>query len=159
MEQVQRIVVSKVQPRKQGACRAHQLPFKLHVSRVAERFTKQCPIAATEVLKVSFFTLKNSDNVPARRFVPKAEKKDRAIGCLSDLGPDFYDICVFDKRKANASNGTNGFRSYTNHTRLDKNTLFRGWQKLSVKEIDFSEIMDEMAILSHCASIWFPNCF
>jgi hypothetical protein len=105
------------------------------------------------------FTLKNSNNIPARRPALKAEKKGRAIGCWSDLGPEFYDIRVFDDRKANANSGTNRFDPCTNHTRLDENTLFRVSQKLSVKEIEVSEIMDEMAVLSHCALVRFPNCF
>jgi hypothetical protein len=40
-------------------------------------------------LKSFLFTLKNPHNVPARRFALKAEKKDWAIRCDSNWGPNF----------------------------------------------------------------------
>jgi hypothetical protein len=75
------------------------------------------------------------------------------------LGPDFYDIRVFDNRKANSHSGTSGFHYFTNDTRLDGKTLFTGSQKSSVKEIEVSEIMDQIAVLPNPIWALFPNCF
>jgi hypothetical protein len=94
-----------------------------------------------ESIQSFLFTLRNPDNVPARRFALKVEKKDRAIGYWFGLGPDVYEIRVFDKRKANANIGTSKFHYSTDDTRLDENALFSGSQKLSVREIEASKIM------------------
>jgi hypothetical protein len=55
-------------------------------------------------LKSFLFTLKNPHNIPARRFVLKAEKKKLAIICYSGRDPHFgsgFDIDVADNCNAN----------------------------------------------------------
>jgi hypothetical protein len=96
-------------------------------------------------LKSFIFTLKNPHNVPARRFALKAEKKNEAIYCDSENGPDFNDITVKD----NCNAGTDSYNSlfgerYTNDTGLGgeppENTFFTGSEDYQVKEIEVFEI-------------------
>jgi hypothetical protein len=49
------------------------------------------------------FTLKNPNNIPARRFALNPEMKDRAIACDAKWGPHFCDIAVSDNCKANTT--------------------------------------------------------
>jgi hypothetical protein len=94
-------------------------------------------------LKSFLFTLKNPHNVPARRFPLKADKKDKAIYCESELGPCFWDIGVSDNCNANTNSGTYNFRSsYANDTGLDGETFFTGSKYFKVKEIEVFEITD-----------------
>jgi hypothetical protein len=57
-------------------------------------------------LKSFLFTLKNPQNVPARRFALKADRKDEAIYCWSGCGPHFLDIAVYDICNANTDSYT-----------------------------------------------------
>jgi hypothetical protein len=92
-------------------------------------------------LKSFLFTLKNPHNFPARRFALKAEKKDLAFDCDSDLGPHFCDIYVWDNCNANNGSRTSLFgNSYTNDTGLDGKTFFTGSHKFQVKEIEVFQI-------------------
>jgi hypothetical protein len=93
-------------------------------------------------LKSFLFTLNNPHNVPARRFVLKAEKKDKAICCDSDYGPHFNDIYVSDNSNAKTNSCTELGCSYTNDTGLDGKTLFTGSKSFQVKEIEVFEITD-----------------
>jgi hypothetical protein len=83
------------------------------------------------------FTLKNPHNVPPRRFALQAEKKDMAIGCVSNCGPHFYDIRVSDEPNAYPF-GTR----YTNNTGLDGMTFFTGSYNFQMKEIEVFQITD-----------------
>jgi hypothetical protein len=56
--------------------------------------------------KSFLFTLNNPPSVPARRFAFQAEKKDMAVCCLSDGGPHFLDIFVYDNCNANTDSYT-----------------------------------------------------
>jgi hypothetical protein len=115
-------------------------------------------------LKSFIFTLKNPHNVPARRFALKSEKKEEAIVCDSQSGPNFWDIfvsdncdqaifcgskwfpifcdiCASDNRNANIDSFTLNFgTTYTNDTGLDGNTFFTGSQSFRVEEIEIFEI-------------------
>jgi hypothetical protein len=61
---------------------------------------------ADDSQKSFLFTLKNPHNIPARRFALKAERKDWAIVCHSQYGPDFRDIAVSDNCNANTHSET-----------------------------------------------------
>jgi hypothetical protein len=95
-------------------------------------------------LESFLFTLKNPQNLPARTFALKAERKDRAIYCLSSSGPCFYDIGV--SGNCNANTDSCSFSSlggsYTNDTRLDAETVLTGSMFFTVKEIEVFEITD-----------------
>jgi hypothetical protein len=92
-------------------------------------------------LKSFIFTLKNPHNVPARRFVLKAEMKDQAIYCYSDWASDFCDICVSDNCNANTDSYTHYFGTrYPNGTGLDGKTFFTGSARFQVTEIEVFEI-------------------
>jgi hypothetical protein len=87
------------------------------------------------------FTLKNPHNIPARRFALKAEKKGRAILCVSRWGPRFGDdIAVSDNCNANTSSCTWHGDAYANDTGLDGTKVFTGSFKFRVKEIEVFEI-------------------
>jgi hypothetical protein len=92
------------------------------------------------------FTLKNPHNVPPRRFVLKVEKKQQAIGCNSERGPDFYDIRVYDNCNANAKSFTSLGNAYTNGTGVDGRTFFTGSFDFKVKEIEVFKITDYTAL-------------
>jgi hypothetical protein len=95
-------------------------------------------------LKSFIFTLKNPQNVPARRFALKAEEKDEAIYCSSKWGPWFScDIVVSDDCNANTNSCTSDFGySYTNDTGLDGEEFFTGSKYFQVKEVEVFEITD-----------------
>jgi hypothetical protein len=82
-------------------------------------------------------------NVPARRFVLKAEATNQAIWCNSRCGPHFWDIVVSGNCNANTLSVTYNFgNSYTNDTGLDGETFFTGSENFEVKEIEVFEITD-----------------
>jgi hypothetical protein len=92
-------------------------------------------------LKSFVFTPKNPHNVPAQRFSLKAGKRDEAICCCSDCGPDFWDIGVSDNSNANRRSYTCFFGTrYTNDTGLDGKTFFTGSEYFKVTEIAVFEI-------------------
>jgi hypothetical protein len=94
-------------------------------------------------LKSFIFTLKNPHNFPARRFALKAEKKQTAIYCRSDGGPNFEDIGVCDNCNARTNNWTSDFgSSYTDDTGLNRKMFFTGSTGFKVKEIEVLEITD-----------------
>jgi hypothetical protein len=94
-------------------------------------------------LKSFLFTLRNPHNFPARRFVLKAEAKDRAMSCSVDAGPCFCDIGVADNCNANTVSYTQHFGlCYTNDTGLKGETFFTGSKNFQVKEIEVFEITD-----------------
>jgi hypothetical protein len=98
---------------------------------------------ADPTLKSFLFTLKNPHNVPARRFVLKAEKKHEAIRCHSNRGPYFWDIQVSSDCNVNTESNTYDFGdNYTNNTGLDRQTFFTGSEEFQVKEIEVFEITD-----------------
>jgi hypothetical protein len=93
--------------------------------------------------KSFLFTLKNPDNIPARRFALKAEKKHLAISCDSGWGPTFgNDMGVSDNCNANTGSNTYLGRAYTNDTGLDNGIVFTGSRFFQVKEIEAFEITD-----------------
>jgi hypothetical protein len=90
---------------------------------------------ADDSQKSFLFTLKNPDNIPARRFALNAEKKQRSIQCDSDCGPWFgspCDIGVSDRCNANTD-------SYTAIV-LPGMVVFTGSRSFQVKEIEVFEI-------------------
>jgi hypothetical protein len=94
-------------------------------------------------LKSFIFTLKNPQNVPARKFALKARAVERTIYCSSEYDPNFCDIRVADNCNANTNSSTLDFGgNYTNDTGLDGRTFFTGSEKFQVKEIEVFEITD-----------------
>jgi hypothetical protein len=92
-------------------------------------------------LKSFVFTLKNPHNIPARRFGLKAEKRNEAIRCNCEYGPNFWDIGVSDNCNGNTNSWTFQFgESYTNDTGLNGETFFTGSRNFQVKEIEIFEI-------------------
>jgi hypothetical protein len=94
-------------------------------------------------LKSFLFTLKNPHNVPARRFVLKAEQKQYTIRGNSKYGPIFGkdEIVVCDNGNAGNTNWNwFGTRAYTNDTGLDGQTFFTGKEHFTVKEIEVFKI-------------------
>jgi hypothetical protein len=89
-------------------------------------------------LKSFIFTLKNPHNVPVRRFALNTEKKNEAIGCDSERGPDFNDLAVRSYGPF-GSFGSFGL-SYTNDTGLHGETFFTGSENFQVKEVEVFEI-------------------
>jgi hypothetical protein len=104
--------------------------------------------------KSFLFTLRNPDNVRARRFALMAGLKDTAIKCDSNHGPIFggentefsggrLKISVSDKGNTNNSSFTGRFGSIcTNDTGLDAHTFFTGSEFFQVKEIEVFAITE-----------------
>jgi hypothetical protein len=95
--------------------------------------------------KSFLFTLKNPHNIPASRFVLKAEEKHHAIWCVSERGPDFgggSDIAVLDDCNTNTTSYAHFGYSYTNDTGLDADVVLTGSKGFQVKEIEVFEITD-----------------
>jgi hypothetical protein len=90
--------------------------------------------------KSFLFTLKNPRNVSARRFALKDERKDEAICCDSNRGPDFSDMTIEDNCNANPESFTYLGDRYTNDTGLNGKTFFTGSDEFQVKEIEVFEI-------------------
>jgi hypothetical protein len=101
-------------------------------------------LKADDSLKSFVFTLKNPHNIPARKFVLNAEKKDLAIVCASKWGPifGFGDIFVSDNCNANSDSCTFFGLSDINDIGLDGETVFAGSLRFKVKEIEVLEITD-----------------
>jgi hypothetical protein len=100
---------------------------------------------ADDSLKSFLFTLKNPHNIPARRFALKAEKKQRAILCCSEMGPCFGDPCdmaVRDNCNADTWSDTSLGWCYTNDTGLSMFVVFTGSDNFQVKEIEVFGITD-----------------
>jgi hypothetical protein len=97
---------------------------------------------ADESLKSFLFTLKNPHRIAARRFALQAEKKDEAISCNYELGPNFCDIGVSDQCNANTRSFTSFGHSYTNDTGLVGKRLFTSSEYFQVKEIEVFKITD-----------------
>jgi hypothetical protein len=92
--------------------------------------------------KSFLFTLKNPHNIPARRFVLKAEMKHQAIFCGSKAGPYFgfgSDLGVNNNCNSRDNVTTLGI-SYTNDTGLIKSIVFAGSGLFQVQEIEVFEI-------------------
>jgi hypothetical protein len=93
-------------------------------------------------LKSFVFTLKNPDNILARKFALVAEWKQRAILCDSRHGPVFCCMRIYDNCNANTDNQTwLGFAD-ANDTGLDAWTVFTGSNHFQVREIEVFEIAD-----------------
>jgi hypothetical protein len=99
-------------------------------------------LKADDSLKSFLFTLKNPHNIPARRFLLKAEKKREAIYCNSEEGPHFYGMAVYDNCNANTKSWTSLGYAYTNDPGLDDRIVFTGSANFQVKEIEVFEITD-----------------
>jgi hypothetical protein len=95
--------------------------------------------------KSFLFTLKNSHNIPAKRFALKAEQKQNAIYCNTECGPGFgrgCDIVVKDNCNANTHSFTFIGFSYTNDTGLGETIVFTGSKCFQVKDIEVFEIIN-----------------
>jgi hypothetical protein len=98
---------------------------------------------ADDSLRSFLFTLKNPHNIPARRFVLKAQEKDAAIYCTCGCGPIFgSDIGVRDNCIADTRNWTSLGTTYTNDTGLAGHRVFTGSFYFQVKEIEVFEITE-----------------
>jgi hypothetical protein len=93
-------------------------------------------------LRSFVFTLKNPNNVGAKRFALKPEKKQFAICCDAALGPQFYDVGVSDHCNGNMKNVSYLGGSYTNETGVNGDRFFTGARNFQVKEIEVFEIAD-----------------
>jgi hypothetical protein len=98
-------------------------------------------------LKSFVFTLKNLHNIPGKRFVLKAEMKQKAIFCYSGFGPVFgldcngySDIYVYNGCNTDTASGAFLGRAYTNDTGLNGEIVFTGSQKFQAREIEVFEI-------------------
>jgi hypothetical protein len=98
-------------------------------------------IKADDSLKSFLFTLKNPNNIPARRFALEAKEKHRAIYCSSNYGPCFGDdIEIDDDCNANTVSSTSLGSCYTNNTGLDDRIVFTSSYNFQVTEIEVFEI-------------------
>jgi hypothetical protein len=98
-------------------------------------------VKADDSQKSFLFSLKNPHNIPARRFVLKAEMKWLAVICNSEWGPQFNDANVYNNCNANSHSFTSWFgSSYTNDTGLDGKIVFTGSKYFQVQEIEVFEI-------------------
>jgi hypothetical protein len=98
------------------------------------------------------FTLTNSHNVPARRFLLKAEQKEYAIYCDWSQGPvfgkpNFVVLLAFDNCSALDYSHTSRFgETYSNDSGLEprqggySSTLLTGTNGFQVREIEVFEI-------------------
>jgi hypothetical protein len=96
-----------------------------------------------DTLESFLFTLKNPQNLPARRFALKPDNKHWAISCDSNWGPCFRDIAVSDNCNANTESYTQlGCCAYTNDTGLHESVVFAGSTNYQTVEIEVFEITD-----------------
>jgi hypothetical protein len=101
-------------------------------------------------LKSFLFTLKNSSNVPPRRFALNPNKKSKAIRCDPRTGPSFgelWELEIANNCHANRRNRCGGFGSaYINDTGCGGspiwNRFLAGSWKFRVREIEVFEITD-----------------
>jgi hypothetical protein len=102
-------------------------------------------------LRSFLFTLRNPHDIPPRKFVLRAERKQHAIYCDSGHGPAFgrtdswSDICVYDNCNRNRDSYTHigtrhGDRMYANDTSFEY--FFTGALNFIVNEIEVFEIAD-----------------
>jgi hypothetical protein len=102
-----------------------------------------CEWKTNKTLKSFLFTLKNPHNVPAPRFALKAETKEEALDCDSELSPSVCEIGVFDDCNTNTDSFTYNFGiHYTNDTGRDKETFFTGSWNFKVQEIEVFDIIN-----------------
>jgi hypothetical protein len=99
-------------------------------------------LKADDSLRSFLFTLKNPHNIPARRFALNAEKRDEAIACDSNRGPDFDGLVVSDSRNANTRSCTWLGNVYANDTELDGSTVFTGSWNFQAKKIEVVDITE-----------------
>jgi hypothetical protein len=100
------------------------------------------------------FTLKNPNNIPARRFALKTKMKYQAIYCCRfvgrptpraprfDKGSHFGDVWFHNNGNANTSSGSHLGSSYTNDTGLDGPIVFMSMNTFQVREIEVFAITD-----------------
>jgi hypothetical protein len=87
--------------------------------------------------------VKNPHNFRAKKFLLKAQDKERAIICKAMAGPTFWDIGIADNCNENSDSFTSSFGSaYTNGTGLEGRTFFTGSPTFTVKEIEVFEVGD-----------------
>jgi hypothetical protein len=110
-------------------------------SRVVTAFGENCR-KGDDSLRSFLFTLQNPHGVQPRKFAVMAERKQYAIWCPSDRGPQFgypYELFVGDGLRG----ATDNFgKVYTNDTGLNGKTFFTGAESFTVKEIEVFEIAD-----------------
>jgi FtsZ-binding cell division protein ZapB len=107
-----------------------------------ESRTSNC-VKADESLKSFLFTLKNPQNISARKFALKAKTKDEAIWCISNSGPVFTGgILVSDSCNVNTGSWTDLGDVYTNDTGMGGRIVFTGSKYFQVKEIEVFGITD-----------------
>jgi hypothetical protein len=97
---------------------------------------------AYDSLKSFLFTLKNPNDIPARRFELNPKHKHRAISLRSDGGPRFCDIGVADDCDISTQNNVFFGFTYINDTGLNGNIVFTGSDRFRVKEIEVFEITE-----------------
>jgi hypothetical protein len=92
-------------------------------------------------LQSFLFTLRNPHGVQPRKFALKAGKKDKAIYCRSNLGPDFGGIDMVVKDNCNRDSYTHlsRKRNYESDTAFEY--FFTGAKNFTVKEIEVFEII------------------
>jgi hypothetical protein len=93
-------------------------------------------------LKSFLFAMKNPHNIPARKFVLKAEIKQHAIQCNSMRDPHLGGIGVGDTCSANTESSTGLGHTSTDNIGLRRNVAFTGSAYLQVREIEVFEIRD-----------------
>jgi hypothetical protein len=105
---------------------------------------EECDWPSDDSVKSFLFTLKNPHNTCPRKFALKAEEKQMAIKCDSDVGPCFGDgeVEISDNCNANTDSYTSLGYSYINDTGLDGDSVFTGSGDFTVKEIEVFEITD-----------------
>jgi hypothetical protein len=100
-------------------------------------------VKGDESFKSFIFTLKNSQNIPARKFALKADGWHRVMLCDTGCGPHFWDIGVSDDCNKNMDSYTEIFGStYINDTGVSGGQFFTNSRKFTVKEIEVFEITD-----------------
>jgi uncharacterized small protein (DUF1192 family) len=97
---------------------------------------------ADHSLKSFLFTLKNPHNLGERKFMLKAEARNKAIICGSKRGPDFWDLAICDSCDSRRNSFGDLGKNYENNTRLDGQELFTQEMNFQVQEIEVFEITD-----------------
>jgi hypothetical protein len=93
-------------------------------------------------LKSFLFTLKNSHNLPARKFALKGERKDFAIKCSFWSGPVFGSFSLFGGLDPYTSSSNDLGLSYANDNGLGGGKVLTGSCYFTVKEIAVFEMLD-----------------
>jgi hypothetical protein len=99
---------------------------------------------ADDSLKSFLFTLKNPNNIPARRFALKNEMKHQAIYCNYKCGPHFGRLAmdVGDESNTYMYIYTSIGLTYTNDTGLNDHIVLTGSDTFQIHEIEVFEITD-----------------